>query len=238
MPLESRAFADVERRIHEHLYETVRPDHGAHVVSRGAVWTHGRANRDSAVPDYLRGDEPDPEDVGVPVLFGEAEPLRQVRSDHVTVEHCHLPSLLHQQVREHLGRGGLAGPAEAGEPDADALPMPWRVAFGEYVGDLRPGEPAGQGATLAQVLLTHLRPRDRGRLRAFGQRRDLLVPVLAGDVHQLLEGHGLDAGLLAEPVHDLLGVVRAVERLARRVDTGTGVVPADDQVVGAVVGAV
>ena len=93
----------------------------------------------------------------------------------------------------------------------------------------------GRARPLAQVLLAHLRTGDGGRTRAFGEGRDLLVPVVVGDVDHLVEGHRPDACLVAEPVDDLLGVVGAVERVAGRVDPGAGVVPADDQVVCAVV---
>ena len=110
-----------------------------------------------------------------------------------------------------------------------------RIALGQDVSDLRPGEPTGQSSPLAQILLAYLRPRDRGRSCAFRKRRDLFVPVVVGDIHHLMEGDGPHSGLIAEPVDDLLGVVRAVERVACRVDSRAGVVTADDQVVGAVV---
>ncbi len=63
--------------------------------------------------------------------------------------------------------------------------------------------------------------------------RDVLGAVL--DVDHLLERHHGDVELRGVLVHELLGVVGAVERLAVRVVAGTGVVAADDEVRAAVV---
>src|SRR5581483_9204837 len=62
---------------------------------------------------------PDPQDVRVPVLLGEAEALGEVLARLVAVEDLglHPPGL--QLVVEHLGDRGLPGSRQAGEPHGE-----------------------------------------------------------------------------------------------------------------------
>ena len=62
---------------------------------------------------------------------------------------------------------------------------------------------------------------------------DLLVPALFGQVGHHLERDHRHAQLVLVLGDRLLRVVRSVERLARRVDSGARMVPPDYQVIGA-----
>src|SRR5688500_14209591 len=73
--LDVAPLADLQRRVHEDLYEVLLADHVAHVVACGAVGADGRAQDDAPVPHYFGRNETDPTDVDVPVLLAEAEPL-------------------------------------------------------------------------------------------------------------------------------------------------------------------
>ena len=73
------------------------------------------------------------------------------------------------------------------------------------------------------------------RLLVFGHFVDGVVLVFVGDVDHLLEVDHLHAELFFVLLEELLGIVRAVERLAALVLAGAGVVAADDEVRAAVV---
>src|SRR6266545_262739 len=77
------------------------------------------AHGDHAVPHQQVGDEADPQDVGVAILLGECQALGQVRSHHVAVQELDPVASLAERRHEQLGDGGLAGPGQPGEPDAE-----------------------------------------------------------------------------------------------------------------------
>ena len=108
----------------------------------------------------LAGDEADAADIGVPILFAEAQPLRQMGAHYVSIEQRHLTATLQQQRDQHLGGGRLAGATQAGEPDTQALFVPRGVRLGQDVSGFRPGEPERQISSTIQVLVAHLCPRD------------------------------------------------------------------------------
>ena len=183
----------------------------------------------------LGGDEADAPDVGVAVLAAEAEALGQMRAHDVAVEERDLPPALEQQLGEHVGRRGLAAAAQPGEPHAHALPVARRIGLGEDLGDFRPREPLRQRAPLVEIALAHLGARDGGRPRPRGHPAGLLVAVLIGQVHELVEGHHADPQLVAVARDHFLSVVGTIEGLALGVVARARVVAPDDEVVGAVV---
>jgi hypothetical protein len=92
-------FTDLDRGIDVDLDELPFFEHAPHLVSRGSVRAHRRAQRHSVVADDFGGDEPDPEDVQIPVLFGEPETSGQVGANDIAIEYRHLPAVFHQENR-------------------------------------------------------------------------------------------------------------------------------------------
>ena len=86
-------LADIERRIHEHFYETTCSHHVPHVVAGRAVRAHGGTQNRSAVSHYFCGNEADAANVRVTILLAETEALRQMCSDDVSVEDGDLPTV-------------------------------------------------------------------------------------------------------------------------------------------------
>src|SRR5207247_7731039 len=112
------------------------PHHRANFLACRTVRAHRGAQDDAAVPDDLGRDEPDTTDIGVAILLAEPQSLRQVSANDVTVKHGHLAPALQQENGEHLGRSRLTAAAQAGEPDADSLPVARGVCPCAYLGDL------------------------------------------------------------------------------------------------------
>src|SRR5262249_14344689 len=107
-------LAHLERRVDERLDERRLADHLAHELARGPIRTHGGAHGYAAVADDLCGYEPDPQDVGVPVLSAEPKALREVGPDDVAIEHGDPAASLHQQHDEYVRDRGLPGTRESG----------------------------------------------------------------------------------------------------------------------------
>ena len=100
------------------LDEVVDP--AAHLVAHGLVRGDRGRHRDHTVPGEEARDVTDPADIGVAVLFREAEALRQVLAHLVAVEELDPVAPL-LQVRDHDVRdGALAGTRQAGEPETEA----------------------------------------------------------------------------------------------------------------------
>ena len=95
----------------------------------------------------------------------------------------------------------LAGAAQAGEPDAEALLMARRIHLAQDLGRLGPGEPLGQQFALGEIVVADLRAGDVERLRARGHILAFHVAVFIGQVDQLLEGDHLDADLVLIELH-------------------------------------
>jgi hypothetical protein len=108
------------------------------------------------------GHKADAQDVGVAVLLAEAEALGEVRADHVAIEDGDLASAFEQERGQHLGGGALAGAAQAGEPDAEALLVARGIHLAQDLGGFGAGEPLGQEFALGEVLITHLGAGDVG----------------------------------------------------------------------------
>jgi hypothetical protein len=87
-------LAYAQRRVDEDLDESIRADHVAHAVARGAIRTDRGAHGGAAMAHDFGGDESDAQDVRVAILFGEAETFGQMRAHHVAVEKRHLPAAL------------------------------------------------------------------------------------------------------------------------------------------------
>ena len=66
-------------------------------------------------------DEADPANVGVAVLFAEAETLGQVGPDDIPVEHLDPATALAENLLQVAGQRGLPGSGQAGQPDRKAL---------------------------------------------------------------------------------------------------------------------
>ncbi len=153
----------------------------------------------------------------------------------VAVQQRHRPAAHLQELhQQHVGDRGLARAGEAGEEHREALLVARRVAPAQLRGDLREGEPLGDLATLGQSA-PQLGSRDAESAGVIGDLvvRDVLIQVLHVDHHPERD-HG-DAQFFLVLLQQLLGVVGAVEGLARRVRARAGVVAPHDEVGAAVV---
>ena len=65
-------------------------------------------------------------------------------------------SAFEQERREHLGGGALAGTAQAGKPDAEALFVAGRVHLAQDLGSLGAGEPFRQQFSLGEIIIADL----------------------------------------------------------------------------------
>ena len=160
-----------------------------------------------------------------------------MRANDVAVQYRNVPPVLHDEDGEGICCGGLAGAAESGQPDASALAMAWGVAFREDIRNLWAGEPLRQLSAFVEIILPHLRPRQRhggSAPRHFGR---LLVAILFRQIDQLHERNDVDSDLGAVRLDQLLRVVWAVEGTAGRVVAWACVVSSHDQVVCPVVAA-
>ena len=199
------------------------------------VGSNWRGNARGAGAGELAGDEGDALDVGVAVLAAEAELRGQLVADGVTQQQGdRAATLLVQSDLQSTRDSVLARVHIPGQEDGETLSGARRVGLAQDLDHLGVGEPLGDVSTSAQT------PAELGAgdVHSAGARGDLvagLVLVGIGAVRDLLEGHNLDAKLFPVLLDELLGVVRAVDVLALRVLTGTGVVTADDEVSGTVI---
>src|SRR5262249_21835171 len=98
----------------------VADDLMTHLVADLAVGRDRGGDGDDAVPSQELGHVADAADVGVAVLLREAEPLREVRPDLVTVEDLGALAGVAQPAGDLERQRALAGAGEAGEPDDEA----------------------------------------------------------------------------------------------------------------------
>ena len=236
-PLHVALLADRQRRVDEDLDELVLVHQRPHSVARRPIRGDRGAHHRPAVAHDLAGHEADAQDVGVAVLAGETQALREMSAHHVAVELGHLAPRLEQENRQHRRGRRLAGAAQPGEPDAEPLAVARRIRLGQDLGRFRSREPGRQEPPLAEELLAHLGPGDRRGPCAFGNARSFFVAILIRQIQELGERHHRDADLVLVLLHQILRVIRTVERLAGRVLAGAGVVAPDDEVIGAVVAA-
>ncbi len=139
-PLHVARPADLERRVDEYLDES-RADHRSHFGARGPVWADEGAHDGSAVANYLGRHEAYSANVLVAVLATETQAAREMRAHHVAVEHGHGPSRCLEQLRDAVGGRRLAGPGEAGEPQAKAGRSGARRGIGaQFASPVSPGE--------------------------------------------------------------------------------------------------
>ena len=83
--------------------------------------------------DHLGGNEADAANVGVAVFLAEAQSPGEVRPYDIAVEYGDPTPALHKPHRQRRSRGGLPGPAQAGEPHAYALFVAWGAGFCQYL---------------------------------------------------------------------------------------------------------
>src|SRR3954452_1720928 len=92
------------------------------------VWRDRRRDHGRAVTRQPRRNPTDPLDVGVAVLLGEAEPLREMRAHGVAVQVFHDWAALLDRGSDDVRNGRLARPREAGEPEREpAVAAPLRL---------------------------------------------------------------------------------------------------------------
>ena len=130
----------------------------------------------------------------------------------------------------------LAAAGEAGEEHGETLLAAGRVAAAEFLHDVGIREP-GRDLGAEREPIAELGARDVERLLVLRHFVDRVVLVFVRHEDHLLEVDHLHAELFLVLLHQLLGIVRTVERLAGRVLAGAGVVAADDEVRAAVVAA-
>src|SRR5262245_26339480 len=99
----------------------LRPYHAADLVARHEVGADRGTDRHPTMANDLSGDKADASDVGVTIVFAEAEAFGQVGPHHITVEDRRLSSALEQEDHENFSRGRFARSAQACKPDADPL---------------------------------------------------------------------------------------------------------------------
>ncbi len=155
--------------------ESIRPDHAAALLARGVIGAHDRADRHAVVTDDFAGDEADPLDVRVTVLPAEAEPLREVRADDVSIEERHLAPVFLETRDQRLGDRRFPGAAEARQPHAAAARVARRLTrdrrrHGQRERDAGPvsvrGSRGRRRADLRQHQLEDARARGLNRLAA------------------------------------------------------------------------
>ena len=110
----------------------------------------------------------------------------------------------------------------------------WRIAAAQFLHYLGIGEPRGNVAAFVQAL-AQFRARDVEYLGALGHFIGRNVTVFVLQIHHHLERNHLHAHFRFVLLEEFLGVVGAVEGLAVRVFSRSGMVAADDEVGAAVV---
>src|ERR1051325_2933407 len=97
-------LAYLERRIDKDLAKTIAANHRATLIARRTVRTDRGANHCATVSHNFRGDETDATNVRLAIFFAEAESFREMRTNHVAIEHGDLPSMLEQHDRQDVSR--------------------------------------------------------------------------------------------------------------------------------------
>ena len=194
------------------------------------------ADGDAAVLGDFRRDVADAADVDVAVLLREAELAREVLAHQVAVEDRDRPAAELEQLREqHVGDRALAASRERPVKNTVKPCLPragWlrRSSFttSGYENQLGISVPRARRSRSSVPLMSSVFL----SLRHFV---DGVVLVFVRHEDHLLEVDHLHAELFFVLLHELLSIVRAVERLAGVVLAGAGVVAADDEVRAAVV---
>src|SRR5215212_9479140 len=101
--------AHLERSIDEDLDE-VLADIAPHLVTHLLEGRDGADDHTYPVARKEVGHEPYPQDVGVPVLPGETQPLGEVGPHYVPVQNLDPAKAVPELVLDDLGDGGLARP--------------------------------------------------------------------------------------------------------------------------------
>lgn len=210
-------------------------DELAGVLTRLLKGRDGRSDDGGARAGQLRRDERDAANVLVAVVLGEAQLRRELGSDRLTQEHGDGAAAL--LVEGHLQSASdlvLARVHVARQEDGETLLGAGWVGFAEDLDDLGVREPLRDLATGSEPC-TQLGTGDVQGADALGDGVDGRVLIAVGQVGHHLEGHNLNAKLIAVLLNRVLSVVGAVEIDALAVLAGTGVVTTDDEVCRAVV---
>jgi len=120
------------------------------------------------------------------------------------------------------------------EEDREALLVPGGMSPAQRLDHLREREPLGDLASAGEPR-AQIAGGDADGPRPDHHLAIRRVAVFVGEIHELAHRHARDPQLLFVPPHQLLSVVRTVERLARGAATRTRVVGAHDRVGTAVV---
>ena len=94
---------------------------GAALVAHGAVGADGSGDRADPVARQHVGHKTDAADVGVAVLFREAQTFGKVGAHDVAVEYFDGGAALDEDRSDVLSKGGFAGTGKAGEPKDKAV---------------------------------------------------------------------------------------------------------------------
>src|SRR5450631_431582 len=212
-----------------------RFNHLPHRFASCLIRSDRGAYRDAAVLGDLRGDITNAADVDVAMLFRESEFARQMLAHQIAIEQSDWTSAHLQKLRDQSIRNGrFARSRKSGEENGDTLLVPWWIAAAQFLHYFRISEPRRNFAAFVEPL-AQFRARDVEYLRALRHFIGWDVSVFVLQIHHHLEGNHLDAHFRFMLLEQFLSVVRAVEVLAVRIFSRTGMIAADDEVRAAVV---
>src|SRR4029077_18223906 len=100
----------------------------AHLVADFAIGRDRRRDRHPAAARYEPRHVSDAPDVGVAILFGEAEAFRQVGAHLVAVDQLGVTAAARELGRERVGDGRLARAGKPGEPDHETPAHDWLLS--------------------------------------------------------------------------------------------------------------
>ena len=183
----------------------------------------------------LRGNKGNALDVGVAVLAGEAQLGGELVANSVTQQQGNgATTLLVKSDLQSTGNGVLSGVHVTSQEDGETLGGTRGVGLAQNLDNLGVGEPLGDVSTGAQTA-TELGTGDVEGLDASGDLVNGTVLISVGQVGNHLELDNLNAELVLVLLNGVLGIVGAVEVLALRVGTRTGVITTNNEVGGTVI---
>ena len=210
-------------------------DHLPHRFARRFIRSDWGTHRDAAVFRDFGCDISDAPDVDVAMLLGESKFARQMLAHQVAIKQSDRTSAHLQELGdERVGDGRFAGARKPGEENGDALLFAWRIAAPQFLHDFRIGEPSRNVASAVETL-AQFGSGNIKHLRALWNFVGRNVAVFTLQIHHHLEGNHGDAHFRGVLLEQFLRVVGAVEILAVRIFSRTGVIAADDEVGAAMI---
>src|SRR5215213_627758 len=158
-----------------------------------------------------------------------------MRSHNIAIKDRHLATKFGQFFSQYFGNTGFACSRETGEPDTESLLMSRWIRFGKDSGNFRPRKPFRKTLTCVKIFMTHACAGKRKNLAAVRNFVGLDIPIFLRQVNKFLKRNHPHAKLFSKLLQQVLRIIWTVKRFPVRIQSGTGMIAADDEMVGAVV---